>query len=127
MSGVNVIRTGEAPEPMGPYTQGLVTDGMIYCSGQLGIDPSTGKLEENLESQTERCIKNLEAVLAEGGSSLNRVLRCTVYLTDLSNMIEFNSVYSRFFRGECLPSRVTIGVSSLPLEALVEIEVIARI
>lgn len=98
---------------------------MVFTSGQIGIDPSTGRLESGVEAQTERCLKNLEAILREAGTSAHRVIRCTLYITDISRFKEVNEAYSRFFDSVRPPARVTIGAASLPLGASIEIEAIA--
>ena len=100
--------------------------GWIFASGQIPLDPSTGKLVEGpVEAQTQRAIENLAAVLEEAGSSLDRVVRSTVYLTDLSLFPRVNRVYAKFFRGDPAPARATVEVAGLPLGACVEIDAIA--
>ena len=112
------VRSERAPEPVGPYSQAVVHAGWIFASGQIPLDPSTGKLVEGpVEAQTQRAIENLAAVLEEAGSSLDRVVRSTVYLTDLSLFPRVNRVYAKFFRGDPAPG--------LPLGACVEIDAIA--
>ena len=100
--------------------------GWLFASGQIPIDPSTAKLVEgDIETQTAQAIRNLSAVLEAGGSSLSRVVRATVYLTDLSLFPRVNSVYAKHFSSEPPPARATVGVASLPLGAAVEIDAIA--
>lgn len=111
---------------MGPYSQAVVRGEWLFASGQIPIDPSTGKLVEgDVEAQTERVIANLAAILEEGGSSLDHVVRATVYLTDLSLFPRVNAVYAKHFRGDPPPARATVGVAALPLGADVEIDAIA--
>ena len=94
------VRTGAAPQPVGPYSQAVVHGGLVFASGQVPLDPATGELVEGeIEAQTERVIENLAAVLAAAGSSLGRVVRTTVYLTDLSLFGRMNAVYARYFTG----------------------------
>jgi len=120
------VRTGAAPQPVGPYSQAVVHGGLVFASGQVPLDPATGELVEGeIEAQTERVIENLAAVLAAAGSSLGRVVRTTVYLTDLSLFGRMNAVYARYFTGDPRPARSTIAAAALPLGARVEIDVIA--
>lgn len=122
------IRSAGAPAPVGPYVQGLSHQGLLFCSGQIPLDPSTGRLVEGeIEAQAERTIENLRAVLEAGGSSLARVLRTTVYLTDLSLFPRVNRVYAQHFVGEPLPARVTVQAAALPLGAQIEIDAIAAL
>jgi 2-iminobutanoate/2-iminopropanoate deaminase len=101
---------------------------LVFASGQVPLDPSTGRLVEGeIEAQTERVISNLEAVLEAAGSSLPRVIRTTVYLTDLALFARMNAVYGRRFTGEPKPARTTIQAAALPLGAQIEIDVIAAL
>lgn len=120
------IRTKAAPEPVGPYSQAVVYAGLVYASGQIPIDPRNGqKVEGEIEAQTEQVIANLAAVLEAAGSALEKVIRATVYLTDLSLFPRVNAVYAEHFRGIPAPARATVEVSALPLGSLVEIDAIA--
>jgi reactive intermediate/imine deaminase len=120
------VRSEAAPAPVGPYSQAVVVDGVVYASGQIPLDPATGEMVGGeIEAQTERVIANLRAVLEAAGSSLERVIRTSVYLTDLSLFPRVNRVYAEHFVGEPLPARSTIGVAALPLGAGVEIDAIA--
>jgi 2-iminobutanoate/2-iminopropanoate deaminase len=113
---------------VGPYVQALVHGGLLFASGQIPLDPGTGRLVEGgIEAQAERVIANLRAVLEAGGSSLDRVLRTTVYLTDLSLFPRVNEVYGRHFRSDPRPARVTIQAAALPLGAQIEIDAIAAV
>jgi 2-iminobutanoate/2-iminopropanoate deaminase len=104
----------------------VVSGGLVFCSGQVPLDPATGKLVEgDIEAQTQRVIANLAAVLEAAGSSLDRVLRTTVYLRDLSLFARMNAVYGARFTGEPRPARTTIQAADLPLGAEIEIDVIA--
>ena len=117
-----------APTPVGPYSQAVICDGFVFASGQIPIDPRSGALVEgDIEAQTERVLENLRAVLDAAGAGLERVVRTTVYVTDLSAFARVNRVYARFFPGEPAPARATVQVAALPLGAQVEIDAIARL
>lgn len=122
------VHTAAAPEPVGPYSQAVVHGGLVYCSGQIPLDPATGRLVEGeIEDQTRRVLANLSAVLEAAGSGLDRVLRTSVYLVDLSLFPRVNAVYAEAFTGEPPPARSTVQVAALPLGARVEIDLIARV
>lgn len=122
------VRSERAPKPVGPYSQGVTHGAWLFSSGQIPIDPRSGKIVSGeIEAQTEQVIANLAAVLEEGGSSLGRVVRTTVYLTDLSLFSRVNAVYGRYFDGDPAPARSTVQVAALPLGASVEIDAIALI
>ncbi len=115
----------QAPKPVGPYSQAIIVGSLVWCSGQIGIDPKTGTLVEGLEQQTEQIFNNLKAVLERAGSGLERVVKATVFITSMDNFARVNEVYARFFK-EPFPARSTVEVGALPKGALVEIEVIAE-
>ena len=120
-----VIRSDKAPLPIGPYSQAIRAGGMLYLSGQLALDPSTGQfLAEDIKTQTRRVLQNLAAVLEAAGSSMDRVLKTTVFLKDMNDFGAMNEEYQSFFR-ELPPARSTVQVARLPRDALVEIELIA--
>jgi len=121
---VKEVRVGDAPAPIGPYSQAVVHGDLVFCSGQLGLDPATGKLAEGAVKQARQALVNLESVLRGAGSSLHRALWVTVYLTDLSLFLEINEVYAEFFVPP-FPARTAVQVSALPKGAAVEIDVIA--
>ena len=122
------VRSEGAPAPVGPYVQALAHGDLLFVSGQIPLDPATGALVEGgIESQAERAIANLRAVLEAGGSSLDKVLRTTVYLTDLSVFPRVNEVYGRHFCADPRPARVTIQAAALPLGAQIEIDAIATL
>lgn len=119
------VSTGDAPAAIGPYSQAVSSGGFLFCSGQIPLDPATGKMVEGgIEAQTERVLKNLEAVLAAGGSTLASVVKTTVYLADLADFPAMNAVYGKFF-GQAPPARATVQVAKLPAGARVEIDAVA--
>lgn len=119
------VATEKAPKAVGPYAQGVTANGFLFTAGQIGLDPTTGKIVEGgVEAQTRRVLDNLKAVLEAAGSSLEEVVKTTVYLTDLSHFQAMNRVYAEYFP-EHRPARSTVGVAGLPLGALVEIELVA--
>ena len=121
------VRTDKAPAAIGTYSQAILSGGFLFCSGQIPLDPATGRLVEGgIESQTERVLRNLAAVLEAGGASLRSVAKTTVYLVDLSDFPAMNKVYGTFFP-ENPPARATIQVVRLPAGALVEIDAVASV
>lgn len=119
------ISSPNAPNAVGPYSQAIVVDNRIYTSGQIAIDPATGTMVEgDIEAQTRRVLANLKAVLEAGGSSYDRVIKTTVFLTNLADFSRMNVLYAEAF-GEHRPARSTIQVAALPLGAIVEIEAVA--
>lgn len=119
------IKTDKAPAAIGPYSQAIREGGLLFCSGQIPLDPATGKMVAGgIEAQTERVLKNLEAVLSAGGATLASVVKTTVYLADLADFPAMNAVYGRFFPQDP-PARATIQAAKLPAGALVEIDAVA--
>ena len=119
------VETPQAPKAIGPYAQAIRADGIVYTSGQIGIDPATGALVPGgIEAQTRRVLENLKAVLAAAGSSLDRVLRVGVYLTDLGHFQAMNRIFAEYL-DSYRPARSTVGVAALPMGALVEMDMIA--
>lgn len=119
------ISTESAPGAIGPYSQAIAASGMVFCSGQVALDPATGQLVAGgIREQTCRALDNLAAVLEAAGSSLKRAVRCTVFLADLADFQGMNEVYASYF-GDPPPSRSTVQVARLPRDAKVEIDVIA--
>jgi len=118
------INTDKAPKPVGPYSQAMLAGGLIFISGQLGIDPMTGDLKRGIEEQTKQAMTNISHILAEAGSSISGIIKITAYLKDMNDFPLFNSIYSEFM-GEHSPARACVGVASLPRNALIEIEAIA--
>ena len=122
-----VIRTTAAPAAVGPYSQAIVEGNLVFCSGQIPLDPATGRLVPgDIETQTRRALDNVVAVLDSAGSSLGAVCKVSVFVTDLADFSRINQVYASYF-GEDPPARSTVQVAALPLGAQIEIEVIARV
>ena len=122
-----IINTDQAPAPIGPYNQAIQCGDLIYTSGQIPIDPATGtKVEGGIREQSIQVLDNLKAVLEGAGASLDQVLKTTVFLADMGDFPEFNSIYADYFGEENAPARSTIQVAALPIGALVEIECVAK-
>ena len=120
------ITTDQAPAAIGPYSQAIEDSDWLFLSGQIPLDPETGRLVEgDIEDQTRRVIQNIQAVLEAAGASLESVRKATVFVTDLADFGRINHVYQTFF-GSVAPARSTVQVAALPLGASIEIEVIAR-
>ena len=119
------ISTGNAPAALAAYSQAIRSGDMVFCAGQLGIDPATGELADGIEAQAERALKNLAAVLDAAGMSFDDVVKTTCFLADINDFNAFNGVYIRFMP-DPPPARSTFQVGALPRGALVEIEAIAR-
>jgi 2-iminobutanoate/2-iminopropanoate deaminase len=120
-----VIATDQAPQAIGPYSQAIRAQGLIFTSGQIPIDPANSQIVAgDVGAQTDRVLKNLAAVLQASGSTLEKVLRCTVYLKNMEDFAAMNEVYGRYFKQEP-PARSTVEVARLPKDVLVEIDVIA--
>ena len=121
-SSRRAIETNDAPEPIGPYSQAVAADGVLYCSGQVPLDPGSGELVEGgIAEQARRCLENLDAVCNAAGTSLSSAARIGIYLTDMAAFPEVNEVYAGFF-SEPFPVRTTVGVAALPGDAAVEVE-----
>jgi len=119
------IAAQNAPQAIGPYSQAITFGDLIFTSGQLPLDPATGKMADgNIKTATTQVIKNIEAILVEAGSSLDKVLKATVYLKDMNDFAAMNETYAEFF-GTNPPARTTIQVAKLPMDVAVEIDVIA--
>ena len=125
MQLVEAINSNSAPQAIGPYSQAVRAGNFIFCSGQLGLDRTSGKLvSDDAAVQAETCLKNLEAVLKAAGSSLRNIVKTTIFLTNLQDFEKVNTAYGGFF-GETKPARSTVQVAALPRGARVEIEAIA--
>lgn len=120
-----VVATNQAPQAIGPYSQAIKAAGLIFTSGQVAIDPATQQvITGDIAAQTDRVMKNLAGVLQAAGSSLEKVLRCTVFLKNMGDFAAMNEVYGRYF-SKTPPARSTVEVARLPKDVLVEIDVIA--
>jgi 2-iminobutanoate/2-iminopropanoate deaminase len=126
MSELKPVSTPHAPEAIGPYSQAVVTDGWVFCSGQISLDPSTMEIVgEDVAAQTDRVLTNLRAVLEAAGASLETVVKTTVFLKDMNDFAAMNEVYARHF-GAHRPARAAVQAAALPKGVDVEIEAVAR-
>ncbi|MEQ1644666.1 MAG: RidA family protein [Pyrinomonadaceae bacterium] len=126
-SGKRAVESPDAPKAIGPYSQSIIANGFIFTAGQVGADPKTGTLVEGgIEAQTEQVLKNIEAVLKASGSSLDDVVKTTVFLADLNDFAKMNEVYAKRFKTP-FPARSTVQVARLPRDAKIEIEAVAVI
>ena len=124
-----IIKTTAAPAAIGPYSQAICvsTTKLVFSAGQLGMDPQTGKMtSETIQGQTEQALKNVQAVLQAAGTDLQHVIKTTVFLKDMNDFVEMNSIYANFFN-DSPPARSAVQAARLPKDALVEIEVIAAV
>ena len=122
------VSTENAPAAIGPYSQAIRTGSLLFCSGQVALDPSTGELvKEDVEGQARRCLENLSAVCQAAGASLSQAVRCTVYLADMGDFTRVNNAYADYFGSDDPPARVAVGVAGLPKGADVEIDAIVAL
>jgi 2-iminobutanoate/2-iminopropanoate deaminase len=120
-----IIQTNNAPAAIGPYSQGMKVGNLIFTAGQIGIDPKTGEIVSGgITIETQRALSNIKGILEAAGSSLEKVVKTTVFLNDLNDFVQMNTAYEQFFAGRSLPARSTVQVT-LPKGAKVEIEAIA--
>ena len=119
-----IISTSHAPAAIGPYAQAVVNAGLVYTSGQLGIDPQTGKLDQGIQAQAHAAFKNLGAILNNAGTDWDGVLKTTVFLSDMAHFTIVNEIYAQYFTRN-FPARSCFQVANLPLDGLIEIECIA--
>lgn len=122
---LKIVSTGDAPQAIGPYSQAICANGMVFTSGQIGLTPK-GDLVVGIENQTRQVLNNLQAVLKEANSGLSKVIKTTIFLSDMEYFARVNEIYAEFF-GEHKPARSTVAVKTLPKNALVEIECIALV
>ena len=123
-----LVNTPSAPMPIGPYNQAVAFNGLLYVSGQIAIDPASGDLVlDNIEAETHRVLQNLQAILEAAGSSLEKVLKATVFVKDMNLFGRINVVYGEYFKPEFAPARELVQVSELPKFVNIEISVIAHI
>ncbi len=122
---VEIVTSEQAPKPIGPYSQAIKTNGLIFTSGQIAIDAKSNELiSGNVHAQAKKVFENLSAVLQAAGSSLDHVVKTTIFLKDLTDFADVNAVYSQYF-GKALPARSTVEVSRLPKDVLIEVDCIA--
>jgi 2-iminobutanoate/2-iminopropanoate deaminase len=122
-----IIKTEHAPAAVGPYSQGVVLDGVLWTCGQVALDPETGKMVgSDAATQADRALRNIQAILEAAGTNFGEVVRATVYLKSMDDFAAVNEVYARYFT-EDYPARACVEVARLPLDALVEIDVIAKV
>ena len=123
---MNVVYTKNAPAAIGPYSQAIVTNGLVFTSGQIAINPETGAVEaQTVTEQTEQVCKNIKAVLEASGSSLEKVVKTVCFLRDMGDFAAFNEVYAKYFTGK--PARSCVAVKELPKNVLVEIDTVAEV
>lgn len=122
---MKVVRTDNAPAAIGPYSQGIVANGMLFASGQIALDPQSGEMVgSTIREQAEQVMKNVAGLLVAAGTDLDHVVKTTCFLADIDDFVAFNEVYGRYF-DKNLPARSAVGVAALPKGALVEVEVVA--
>lgn len=119
------ISTTNAPAAIGPYAQGIDAGGFIFTSGQIPVDPQTGVMPGTIEEQAKQSLTNVKAVLEAAGSSMDKVIKTTVFLKDMNNFAAMNAVYATFFKEGMVPARSAVEVARLPKDAMLEIEAIA--
>ena len=123
---MKVIKTDKAPGAIGPYSQAMVVGNLIYCSGQIPINPATGEIEgTTIDAQTEQVCKNVVGLLSSAGTSIEKVFKTTCFLSDMADFAAFNAIYGKYFTS--CPARSCVAVKTLPKNVLVEVEVIAEI
>ena len=119
------IETVNAPGAIGPYSQGFIVNGFVFTSGQIPVDPANGEVPEGIAAQAEQSCKNVQAILEEAGSNLEKVIKTTCFLADMGDFAAFNEVYAKYFTGK--PARSCVAVKTLPKNVLCEIEAIAEL
>jgi 2-iminobutanoate/2-iminopropanoate deaminase len=119
-----IIHTENAPKAIGPYSQAVEVNGMLFVSGQIPVNPQTGTIPEGIEAQTEQVMQNIEAILQEAGYTFKDVIKSTCLLSDIANFKAMNEIYAKYYPSEC-PARAAFAVKDLPMGVLVEIETIA--
>ncbi|QIG89641.1 RidA family protein [Chryseobacterium sp. POL2] len=121
-----IINTNNAPAAIGPYSQANMANGVLYISGQIPVDPATGKLEEGIEKSTHQVMKNLEAILTEAGLGFRHVVKATIFLKNMDDFAVMNDIYASYLDAEAFPARETVQVSCLPKNVDIEISMIAH-
>lgn len=121
---IKIISTDKAPAAIGPYSQGIVMDNIVFTSGQIAIDPENGQIKgETIEEQAEQVMKNIQAILAEAGTDMSKAVKTTCFLADMDDFAKFNEIYGKYFTTK--PARSCVAVKTLPKNVLCEVEVIA--
>ena len=120
------INTDKAPGALGPYSQAVEIDQLVYTSGQLGIDPATGELADGVEAQAKQALENVKAILAEAGLEMSSIIKTLVFIKDMNDFGKVNAIYAQYINGDVLPARSCVEVAALPKGGLGEIEVIAK-
>ena len=121
---MNYISTKDAPGAIGPYSQAIESNGLVFCSGQIPVDPSTGLIPEGIKAQAEQSCKNVKAILEAAGSSLDKVIKTTCFIADMNDFSDFNEVYGSYFLSK--PARSCVAVKTLPKNVLCEIEAVSE-
>lgn len=121
---MNYISTKDAPGAIGPYLQAIESNGLVFCSGQIPVDPSTGLIPEGIKAQAEQSCKNVKAILEAAGSSLDKVIKTTCFIADMNDFSDFNEVYGSYFLSK--PARSCVAVKTLPKNVLCEIEAVSE-
>ena len=122
-----VIKTEKAPAAIGPYSQGIKIGNLIFTSGQIPLDPATGVFPDGIQAQTRQSLSNVKAILEQAGTSMDQVIKTTVFLKDMNDFAAMNEIYATFFTEGSFPARSAVEVARLPKDALIEIEAIAQI
>ena len=122
-----VIKTENAPAAIGPYSQGIKVGNLLFTSGQIPLDPTTGVFPDGIQAQTRQSLSNVKAILAEAGASMDQLIKTTVFLKDMNDFAAMNEIYATFFSEGSFPARSAVEVARLPKDALIEIEAIAQI
>jgi len=122
---MKIVQTNNAPKAIGPYSQAIIANGMVFCSGQIALSPEGDLLKSEIKEQTEQVMINLSEVLKASGSGFDKVVKTTIYLANMKDFAKVNDIYASYFKNENKPARTTVEVSSLPKSVLVEIDCIA--
>ncbi len=124
---MELVETEQAPAAIGPYSQAIISNGLIFCSGQIALRPDGTLVEGSIEHQTKQIMENLAAVLEAAGSSFSKVVKTTIYLRDMNDFEMVNDLYANYFEGEIKPARATVEVSNLPKGVALEIDCVAEV
>jgi len=123
-----IIKTSKVPAPVGPYNQAIIHHGTLYASGQIALDPATNELvTSSIEDETHRVMKNVQAILEEAGLSFGNIIKCSIFVTDITNYGRINDVYAEYFDNDTAPARELVEVAALPKGGNIEISIIAAV